>query len=64
MMGTACLAAHPGVVGCAPSLTHLGVRSLRCSPPPSAELAMRAASLDTERAAPRDVDEGADRSTS
>jgi len=29
---------HPSVVGCAPSLTHVEVRSLACSPPPSADL--------------------------
>ena len=37
------LAADPGVVASAPSLTHLGVRSLSCSLAPSAGLTSLAA---------------------
>ena len=43
-MTAASLAGQPGVVGSAPTLTHVGVRSRRCSPPPSADLASSAAS--------------------
>jgi hypothetical protein len=41
-MTSTALAGHPGVVGSAPALTHLEVRSLRCSPPPSADTATTA----------------------
>jgi len=34
------LTGHRGVAACAPSLTHVGVRSLGCSTAPCADLAM------------------------